>query len=240
MTTKKNDKTPKLELKPNDGENLPLNKKEKADLKKIAKKVAIDHKGAEKPQLLHVIKGKEKVTLCTIPVVRWALYRESTEINKNTLKTLSAKRETSYVTIEATAAEAKEIKAKFSNDTSKIVEAMIVKFHDDIVKNGWSVSDREAIYLVRRSVLKKLEITAMSLEYDDKVDIKKFFFEASTMLRAVRSFANTLTFYKNAVDEKFLILPDMSKFTVQDRKFVLKSQTYPEKKNVQKKTPAKK
>ena len=80
----------------------------------------------------------------------------------------------------------------------------------------------------------------MSLEYNDKVDIKKFFFEASTMLRAVRGFANTLAFYKNAVDEKFLILPDMSKFTVQDRKFVLKSQTYPEKKNVQKKTPAKK
>ena len=205
----------------------PISKKEKAEMKKIAKQVADAHKGTEKPQLLQAIKGEEKVTLCTIPVVRWAIYRDEEDSDKGTLKTVTAKREVSSLTIETTAAEAKAIKAKCDNDMNKVVVEMINKFHDEIVDKGWSVSDAEAIYLVRKSVLKKVEILAMKYEYDDNVDARKFFFEASTILRSVRNFSRQLAFFKNAVDEKFRILPDMNKYAVQDRKFVLKSQTYP-------------
>ena len=174
-------------------------------------------------------------------MVHWAILRGDLDKNgKATLKAITAKREVNQITLETTAAEAKKIKEEYKGDMDAVVVAMRHKFHNELASHGWYTSDLEAIFEARKSVLKKLEIQAMKYEYDDSVDARKFFYEAAVLLRSVREFARILAFYKNAVDEKILILPDMTKFTVKDRKFVPKSPVNPETKPAPKKPVAKK
>ena len=227
----------KITVKPpilqNDGN---ITKKEKADLKKIAKHVADAHKGSEKPQLLQAIKGEEKVTLCTIPVVRWQLCSDTLDdAGRVQLKNIRIKRIVESFNLQMTAAKAKAIKDKHHNDMGKVIDEVIKKDSHQWVKLNWFASDDDALYHTRKNILNRIERCALDLSYGLDADSDDVIIESAALIRTLREFEASLRYYKLAVDEEFRILPDMKKFTVKDRKFVPI-----EKPQVPKKTPAKK
>ena len=204
-----------------------LTKKEKADIKKIAEKVKIDHKGAEKPQLLTKIKPDDKVTLCTFPVVTWKIDRKNKddESGDNGICCFTVRREVGMISIQVTAAMAKRINDACKNDQALITSATRKRYAKDIYeKYGFRVDDFSAIADAERAVMQKIEKIGLKFDYDKKAyslgKIRGMIWEMCHILRTVRKFSEVLKYYSAAVDESIYVLPDMDKFTVKDRKFV--------------------
>lgn len=197
-----------------------LTKKEKADIKKIAEKVKIDHKGAEKPQLLQKIKPEEKVILGTIPVVKWTVYTQS---NKG-VKTLTVSRIVDTVNLEAPAAKAKVIKDSCKNDPGKFDKIIHEVLDTELRKVGFYTHDLVAIDAMKERILKKIEQLNLDFEYCDEAHtlgyVRAELSAISHILNELRAHRDMFLFYSKEVDEKFRILPDMKKFTVKNRKFV--------------------
>lgn len=204
-----------------------LTKKEKADIKKIAEKVKIDHKGAEKPQLLTKIKPDDKVTLCTFPVVTWKINRKNKddESGDNGICCFTVYRDVGTISIQVTAAMAKRINDACKNNQALITSAMRKRYAKDIYEQyGYHVDDFGAAACAERAIMRKIEEIGLKFDYDKNAyslgKIRGMIWEMCHILRTVRKFSEVLMHYSDAVDESIYVLPDMDKFTVKDRKFV--------------------
>lgn len=205
-----------------------LTKKEKADIKKIAEKVKIDHKGAEKPQLLTKIKGDEKVILCTIPVVKWET-RVSDESCDDTgklrCKSIAAVRVVDNCDIMTSAAI-----AKVAHERSKKLGMPIEMYVAPLVrenlynKSGFSVSEEEAAEKFREYLSHSIEEKSLDISYRrdsiSKTELMLFIDTTAHFLSKVREFMSRYYFYRKNIDGPLPVLPDVDKLTIKNRKFV--------------------
>lgn len=214
----------KKTVKPNDG----ITKKEKADLKKIAAQVAIDHKGAKKPQPLQPMKGDDIITLCTIPVVKWVVDEKPDELTAKgpiRLTFYNPRRIVTSCTVQAKASVVKKIRDTCDNKEDLIVRWVRMFCGKEIYEQTYSnVSEGGAIRIAQKKIMRHLEELGVKLEYEpdlySKQEIMDYIFQWSSLLRETRDWMRKIGAYAQLLKDPIYVLPDMEKFTIKDGKFV--------------------
>ena len=186
MSTKKTKKTDKPVVKKTD----TITKEEKAKLDSVAAKVAKDHEGQPKPQLLKKVEKPKKFVVGKIKATKFDFEDAATRV------------------VDTLVVESDE---DLSNKPEE-VEKIMANARRDIIKDGWHLNDYAAMDAAYKQVEGFVGHLAMEIEYGDfdcKRCIAGVLRKINDSMRNIREFNDARLNVAEEVDPEKCQLPDV-------------------------------